>query len=411
LCSAFPFLQSLDLQTVEFVSAPGLASLAACTQLKTLKIRVPPDVYYGDYVHVPKAAAPEVAAAAAVLSSLPTLVSVSLGEGITISPVSQLTNLTHLEFGDLCQATKDVFAAVPATPRLQYLSVSSSGTGDWDQSWLLQRLLRRCPSLTHLALPYASINQQGLDTLLQDGTKITRLEVLRITPVQDRSTAPCSWRHLELRDFQRHQYFTASEAADLPLHTVQQLREVAGVSFDAAGGEDCIPALMHKAACNLGACPAVRQKSWEGCLRPNSDRQGRWSLTELLAALAPLRAVQPNQFSMIGRSNGAPLEAAEVQAIAESLGSNIQKLWIDSATLATSFWAALPQLLPRLTTLVLEGRVKAQPRDICLYCKALPAVPFHLRLRGALYDELYEGTELEASLSAWGATHVQVTFY
>jgi hypothetical protein len=320
---------------------------------------------------------------------------------MTISPVSQLTYLTRLEFSSFRQPIGETFAAVPTTSRLQSLSICSTsfhGISDPGQSWLLQRLLSGCPSLTHLALPYASISQQGLDTLLKYGTKIKRLEASRIQAVQDRSSAACSWRRLKLGAAQE------ADVAYLPLHTLQQL-EVPAVSFSTDQSRAVTPALMHKAACNLAACPAFQQQRWGGKVTLDMTKQDRWPLAELLAALAPLRALQPKQFSMsVGNIRGAPLEAGEVQAMADSLGSNIQKLEINSARLGTSFLTALLQHLPHLTALVLYDRVDAQPVDICLYCKALPAAPFHLTLHG--YQ--LQGPQLKASFSAFGVTHVNV---
>jgi hypothetical protein len=234
----------------------------------------------------------------------------------------------------------------------------------------LQHLLTSCPGLTELVLNYRSMDQDGLDTLLTHGTRITHLTLSGSSLTASRAHAPCTWEVLRLS------HPSLKQLAYLPLRSVQEL--TTGYSqgpsgnklqlrFNSATPAPQLLSLFSQAASNLAACPAcTRQPQHFAGLHlagthPGLTPQQR---VQLFEALAPLRVMQLQQLRIY-----SPLElgSPEVEALAHSLGDGIKSLDLWYCTLTGSFWTLLAQHLPNLQHLTLGDCVPTSVSDLSFF--------------------------------------------
>jgi hypothetical protein len=285
-----------------------------------------------------------------------------------------------------------------------------------DQASNLVCLLSRCPSLTHLDLKSPAINQEGLDVLLVYGTSITCLTVSTITPSEDRSSAPCSWRELSMYAGGLMSALDLVAAAYLPLHSVEQL-DISSTSWgelEASNREywnlhhypedtDCV-ALVQQAASNLAGCPGFRRSPPDTLTLDGMQNRGQG--LQLLKALAPFRSLGIKRF----HTDMEHLGAREVKALADSLGGGLAELELPCAEVPACFWPALLEHFPDLSSLELGGNAtETHIADVAIYCKSVQR-PLALRLRWQLPATVYAqmGRELQATLRRWGVQHVTI---
>jgi hypothetical protein len=340
-----------------------LEELVSCTQLQELEIAPGYGHWHGNFVEEA-----QVHTVAALLAQLPSLVSLSLPNA-PAAIAAQLTSLTRLE----CMHNSGldaVLTTLPANHHLRSLSIGCCSSRDDDQASTLQCLLTHWPSLTHLGLKDTTINQQGLDALLQYGTSLTSLESCDIEPTQDRSSAPCSWKKLD----------TSCDggllkAAYLPLHSVEQLdwngRQPMCTYLNmgnAPEGADSI-AFLRQAASNLARCPALQRASsslWLWGVESDPDSDETVESSQVLQALAPLHNLGITSFETDLSHLGAP----EVKALADSLGGGLTKLRLPFAEVSPCFWPALSEHLPHVdpTQLRQYAKLRQPPPPPSPFC-------------------------------------------
>jgi hypothetical protein len=255
---AFPELRSLRLSfsidTYFRGDAAALSSLPFCTQLKTLCLE---NVLIDDELkHT----------AATLLARLPALKDLTWKDYRSIEVATQLTGLTKLTletYIPFVVETQHWLAAATRNPGLQSFRASFGDVDErGDKQHLtadsLEQLLTGCPELTALDFATGCVNQDGLDALLALGTGITHLGLFSITATEDRSDAAVKWEQLEVSPL--HAAATAQSLAHLPLKTVQVLKPDFLMSHLLLPLDKVpfaqVPALLHKAATNLSACPA-----------------------------------------------------------------------------------------------------------------------------------------------------------
>jgi hypothetical protein len=281
----------------------------------------------------------------------------------------------------------------------------------------LEQLLTGCPELTSLDLATSCVNQEGLDVLLALGTGLTHLGLCAITATEDRSDAAVRWEQLEVSPL--HAAATAQSLAHLPLKTVKVLKPDLLMSHLLLPLDKVplaqVPALLHKAATNLSACPAwqATQAQGQAQLQLKASKSERDEVADvsfsshlLLQALAPVAAPSLKQISLHIKSLGFEVGRPELKAIATTLGSGLDTLQLSHCFLPTDFWRALDKELPSLSKLVLGPVVILTPSELLQFWSSRPpASPWKLELSQDLYNLRLVGKELQACPKVEGSKH------
>jgi hypothetical protein len=159
--------------------------------------------------------------AAVVLGQLPSLKALHLEGGAFTARgwmlAEHLTQLTSLDLksplGNLIFSAQ-LAAVIIGNAGLQRLALNSAATAVI-QTTSLQQVLTSCRELTHLALENGSIDDQGLDVLLQHGTNITHLTLGDSNLTVSKSDRQAPWQELQLPRF------TLAQLAYLPVKSVK----------------------------------------------------------------------------------------------------------------------------------------------------------------------------------------------
>jgi hypothetical protein len=214
-----------------------------------------------------------------------------------------------------------------------------------------------------------TINQQGLDVLLQYGTCITTLVVSSFDLSASRSDKACSWKSLEFEKGPISGFFLRSLAylSLRGVHTISRPEyaedfpesldhlHVPLLSFKTAAQRD----LLRAAAVNVAA-----SKAWQDCPATSvtliASRGGNRCLGEVLCALAPLGGAHIRSLSIKGiedeeddeeeedeeEGTNFKLNKAEVEALATSFGSAITSIYLNYCKPSSDFWPALARCFP-----------------------------------------------------------------
>jgi hypothetical protein len=265
LTSAMPALRHLEVQLLDDCPGDGglIPSLHLCPQLTALHL---------EGLHLNEDSA---VAASATLARLPNLRELGLGTatwgaGLMYTPLpavlKHLTALTSLRLRDGCSwhSSAPLYAAAIRNPGLLSFSVSHDKEAPAGR---VQHLLEALPSLTHLGLDSARVQQEALDVILTHGTRKTSLRAGSINPSTSMAGRQVSWRGLVLTD---GKHPSKLHLANLPLQSVTSLQlssdawlgslELPTHSVQAAD----LPGLLLQATTNLAGCPAWRSApdSW-----------------------------------------------------------------------------------------------------------------------------------------------------
>jgi hypothetical protein len=281
------------------------------------------------------------------------------------------------------------------------------------------------------------VNQQGLDVLLEHAHHLNSVTFRDLDLTNDRSAALCSWQHLRWRGECNLRPF-----AYLPLHSVQTLTVYwAEIGEDHKfPGEDSLwlpvgsygpdedegqhlESLMHQAASNLAACPALQGSgapqelmlSWS-CLVTANEAQppdvplSSGTRTALLQALAPVAAtVHRLDIDMVDFELGQ----AELAALPQVLKDQITRLYLRACEVRGDFWPALLKALPLLRDLEISlgiGSVMGavSESDLTVFCSHISR-PFTL----TLIDDGEEGginVERLRGIAAFWSSPVEIKF-
>jgi hypothetical protein len=427
LSSALPALRhlSIRLNKADLVEGVFFSSLALCTRLTAL------------HLHGFRVSDATAIAAAAALARLPNLRELGLrtARGESACPSNLVKHLTALT--SLCLYNNDrsgassapLYETAARNPGLLSFSVANIGPRVSNApAAQVQQLLKACPSLTHLNLQDAHVQQDTLDVLLAHGTNITSLRALTIQPYTSIATREVPWRQLVLTD---DTYPTVLHLANLPLQSVTSLQLFSdpdaklGLLVLPTGSVPAaqLPGLLLQATTNLARCPAWQRKPEsqlalgdeleiddgedDGDDDDQDDEFTQDQRLELFQALAPLSGPHVRHLVLGIKGLRVELGKAEVAALAQGLGKGLPVLWLRHCTLAASFWAALDDALPSLMFLALDSRVKFSATNVGIYCGRRATGS---RLVLGMSPRVYQlcGHELQQGLDAQGLTHISV---
>jgi hypothetical protein len=258
----------------------------------------------------------------------------------------------------------------------------------------------------------------ALDVLLTYGTNITHVSAATLEPSTSMAHRQCKWSDVTLRS---EDHPSVLHLAYLPLHTVTQLLfhtsdalGLASLSLPLSTVHTSdIPALMHKAATNLVACPAWQGDPADTIYLWGDSRSDirQWQLSfgeaervQLFEALAPLAGPTTTQLCIcIDQILPFKLGQAEVAALGRALGGTLSSLELSHCTLAPGFWAGLSTALPHLDILELGAGNQCDSADVIAYCSSRTAEhPLTLVLPSCMDD-------LRAALMGHKLPHVTVT--
>jgi hypothetical protein len=360
---AFPALCKLSLESAKlqdgalfdmFACQPSC--MLTCLQLKDCSIK---SYTIGNAAHS--------------VARLPHLRSLALeGSGVPIETAAQLTSLTNLIIYNHNNTTdvEKIFRLAGQNKGLQRLELS--GKAPPLQAGHLLTLFSDCMSLTQLNVSAAEIDGQALDVLLTHSTRVTDLTLGAINLDSSRAHRQCSWRKLSLLDLHDE---LLMQLAHLPLRTVQDLNYWGfrsgwgcfNLPGPAAVPAAQLPSLLHEAATNLATCPAwihappSKLSLWGGGQQLTADQR-----VQLFHALAPLAAPHVTEMRL-NLDGQLQLSSAEIQALADSIGSDPPKLSLHNCSLSGTFWKALANHFPQLSSLDLCEGVRASANDIAAY--------------------------------------------
>jgi hypothetical protein len=306
--------------------------------------------------------------------------------------------------GEEQRGFREVVSAASVSPGLLRLEVEGILFGGLHNG-ALQRLLTSCAHLTHLDLDLADIDPDGLDILLEYGRSITSLALGSFVDLYDSvAERQCSWKRLHLHAIDTDNTCTL---AYLPLKTVEELSigecttPVTLLQLPLYNeSADNLCQLVRQAAVNLASCPAW-QHSWHrsqvGFVSDPDDRTfldkffQAEQRVQLLQALAPLGGPHLQGFTYRVSQTTFDFGHAEVQALAQNLGSSVASMHLSSCTLQPCFWPALLQHFPNLTRLELGAGTHFNTRDLLQYLHATATCnPVAVGLHQELYEALQE---------------------
>jgi hypothetical protein len=365
VASTFPELHTLDVWDADIADRSLLVSANTWHALRSLSI--------GD-VMVQQGAVPAIAAA---LASLPSLKDMTLHEGPPATLVAQVTGLVslHSYFDGNGQGFREAMDTAARNPGLKELTVEDyRGGAASPPAPVLRHMLQSCTTLTSLYLRHSTINQQGLDVLLQHGTCITTLAVASFDLSASRSGKACSWESLEMKMGTLDGPFL-KQIAYLPLrnlHTIS-LPEDAEDEEHPADSLHFPVVLLSKVTraeqrnlLRAAAVDLAASKVWQD--RPATSmtlvgsRGDNSCLGEVVCALAPLGGNHIKALAITGSDRDRhrteiQLNKADVEALVTSLGSAMTSIYLDHCKLSSDVWPALARRLPAVTELSLGERV------------------------------------------------------
>jgi hypothetical protein len=336
--------------------------------------------------------------AAAALARLPSLELLQLDSYVSARLASRLTGLTSLGAvlgDDTVSSAKELRRILDRNARLECLAVDTSNRTVPGEC--LRLLLTSHAKLRELDLTNLTLNDQGMDVLLQHGTNIQQLALGSADLTRSWASSTAGWQRLKLMSVG-----IVTQLAHLPLSSVQVLetRHAAGtlpLGLTASG-----PAVerLRQAISNLLTCPAWQQQPASRVLLfnhgavavPSSQR------TQLLSALAPLSGPHIQHLSL---SLNMGVGRVEVEALAQSLGGHLTSLYLHRGNIQPSFWPALSEHFPHLKRLAVGSGVYVAAHGIVAYLRTV-AQPFTLCMAGS-------SDELEDCVAAWQLHGVTVS--
>jgi hypothetical protein len=416
--AAFPALQRLVLSNTALADGSLLRHLQGCSQLTRLRL---------DCCQVD---AGSEGSAAAALAQLPHLVSLTLKGSTPLSLASQLTGLLNLRLTDRQESVHDLFQVAAQCPELCSLTVRSNSTREQAvPAEQLRSLLGSCPSLTCLDMACHSIDQQGLEALLQLGPNITDLTLSSIQATRDLSGRECKWRWLTL---DTQEACNVVYLANLPLRGVERLilnseeSVHLGLPVSAVPAPE-LPGLVRKAALNIASCPAWQKRPspslhlFTMATEPGSEPFW-WAglLPEvripILQALAPLGGPHMQLFSLSSRADGAlAVGGAELRSLSSALGPGLNELLLDDncgadhsagILIEFDFWPALRTCFPALQGLLLRDVRGSVTEADLIMCSQASSRPITFSLSAGIMEGALDLDYLKSRLTVWGLTHV-----
>jgi hypothetical protein len=360
--------------------------------------------------------------AAAALSCLPSLTSVTLANGSPLGLTAHLTGLTSLWLINHQDTEDSWVAAAASNPKLQSLSVvddEESDVGDLVSADSIQQLLASCPRLTYLDLKDSILDQEGLDELLRLGTSITTLRVNSMLLHSSRADAVCKWSRLSLTA-EADDFPNVLHLAYLPLRTVQELEMHTSLwELHVPVGlvtNSQLAGLVHQAATNIAESPLWAKEVTSQLILfcdPGELPDHLVSLepeerVALLQALATMGGPRILYLDLRLRGINLTMGRAEVQAVRSSVGPQLESLELEQVTLTADFWAALPDTLPNLDTLRLGPGTTFEAMDLAVCCCRIPATRSFAVSMDRTQSQACNVQQLRASLSAQGFDHVSI---
>jgi hypothetical protein len=404
---AMPCLEQLSLHMhgASLSDCALLTGLQQCTQLSVLGIN--------NFV-IPAAAVRPAGSALANLKALKglTLAADQKNDTNPAGLLAQLAGLTALCIeSSSAEHTRDMVVAAANNPGLKVLSVASYAATPSTAEW--SHLLTSCRQLETLELGYAEVPQPVLDVLLTLGTNITSLDTSTITVTTSFALSPCKWRRLRLWHEDAGSLF---QLAYLPLHSVTHL-DVGLLGFPLpleVISPEQLPRLVLQAAVNTLGCPAWQAAPanylsfWTAGSPPETVSFTPEQRIPLLEALKPLGGPHITKFGAYTHDTDFEWGRPELQALAHSMNSGqLSELELYDCTLTTDFWAALDELVPSLSSLVLNG-VTLSAFDLAVFCsRRRQRRTLCIRLDSQLYQAI-NGAQLQASLEGHGVVNVQI---
>jgi hypothetical protein len=367
------------------------------------------------------------------MAQLPSLKDLLLSWSTPLSLASQVTSLTQLQLLCRQEPLEQLVQVAAQHPHLLSVQLSqhAGSYGDVFPAVHLRSLLSGLPSLTSLTLQCNTIDQEGLDAVLELGTCIASVTALSIKAVQDRSQQQCSWKNLHL---------TVSGAnvvnlGHLPLKGLETLAFYCGsetlgyfgLPVSTVAAEE-LPAVLSKAVLNVASSIAFRQKppSQVQLSTMRTDQDDAPFLAGLPAhvrsplfrALAPLGGphVTSFKFTLLAAS-AVTLGAAELKALSSSLGQGLTHLHLEDHSdtghpagvfIADDFWPALRTCFPGLQQLTLHNVQGSITEMDLIMCGQASTQPITFSVSPEMADDALDLELLRSKITTWGLSHVKI---
>jgi hypothetical protein len=368
------------------------------------------------------------------MAQLPSLKALLLSWSTPLSLASQVTSLTQLKLLCRHEPLEQLVQLAAQNPHLLSVQLSTpSSRGNVFPAVHLRSLLSALPSLTSLTLSCNTIDQGGLDALLELGTSITYLAVYSIRAVQDRSKQPCNWKHLH---FAGGGEANSVYLGHLPLEGIETLAHwleaetlgCFGLPVSTVAAEE-LPAVLSKAVLNLSSSVAWRQKPPSEIqlvtMAADQDEAPFWAglpahvWLPLFRALAPLGGphVTSFKFTLLAAS-AVTLGAAELKALSSSLGQGLKHLYLEDycndsghpagVFIADDFWPALRTCFPGLQQLTLHNVGGSITEMDLIMCGQASTQPITFSVSPEMADDALDLELLQSKITTWGLSHVKI---